>query len=499
MKKRMIAMLLCVLMALSSMGGAVFAAEEPATVEEPIAEETVPPVDEFEVVDPHPLEGTVTEDVPEETENETIELSDSAVSETIIPESVIIPEIPVVYPDGFLTPSLITLHEWQVDYAEPSTPFEGSEGYEDASMVGVGNSVQTASTYSTGYSNDYKTGKYYTRLQNALNSLTGDELVDIIAVAESQVGYHEGDSLSDLDGLNTSGTGNYTEYGYWYGLQDEWCAMFICWCAAQAGIGTDTIARSASAGIASTYGLATGVGSFVTYSFSAVREGDIISFNNGTHVALVVNKTSTYIETVEGNTGNCVERKTYYTNHNSTSTWDITHYFRPDYERCWREIDGGWYYYDAGSSTPRTGWQTIGGITYYFDPAYNGRMVTGFKEIGGEWYYFSSSGARVTGWQEVNGYWYYFDPTDGTMFRSGWKDIFSQRYYFQSDGKMLTGFQTISNNIYYFRESATSSESIGAMAKGWALVDGEYYYFDPDTGIRQVGWKTIKNRVNSLF
>ena len=42
MKKRMIAMLLCVLMALFSMGGAVFAAEEPATVEEPIAEETVP-------------------------------------------------------------------------------------------------------------------------------------------------------------------------------------------------------------------------------------------------------------------------------------------------------------------------------------------------------------------------------------------------------------------------------------------------------------------------
>jgi hypothetical protein len=46
---------------------------------------------------------------------------------------------------------------------------------------------------------------------------------DVVRVATSQLGYHEG-------------TGNQTKYGAWYGLNGQpWCAMFVSWVFAKAG------------------------------------------------------------------------------------------------------------------------------------------------------------------------------------------------------------------------------------------------------------------------
>lgn len=63
----------------------------------------------------------------------------------------------------------------------------------------------------------YRNSIYYSRLCNV--SLTGDQRVDIVNVAASQIGYHEGNNTSELDGNNINGTGNYTEYGYWFGTE----------------------------------------------------------------------------------------------------------------------------------------------------------------------------------------------------------------------------------------------------------------------------------------
>jgi hypothetical protein len=48
---------------------------------------------------------------------------------------------------------------------------------------------------------------------------------EVLAIAAGQVGY------------NGSGTEDapVTKYGAWYGLQDQWCAMFEAWCFAHAG------------------------------------------------------------------------------------------------------------------------------------------------------------------------------------------------------------------------------------------------------------------------
>ena len=70
----------------------------------------------------------------------------------------------------------------------------------------------------------WASGKYAAALQNV--TLTGNTRADITAIAHSQIGYQEGDSSSQLSG-EIKGSGNYTEYGRWYGLQDMWCAMFV--------------------------------------------------------------------------------------------------------------------------------------------------------------------------------------------------------------------------------------------------------------------------------
>ena len=93
-------------------------------------------------------------------------------------------------------------------------------------------------------STQYRTSSYYSAL-TAL-TLTGNNRTDLIEVAKTQIGYHEGNSTSDLGGGNSSGSGNYTEYGYWYGMQDQWCAMFVSWCLRQAGVPNSVVQSHAS-------------------------------------------------------------------------------------------------------------------------------------------------------------------------------------------------------------------------------------------------------------
>lgn len=94
-------------------------------------------------------------------------------------------------------------------------------------------------------SDDYKDTLYYNNL--LATELTGDGATDVIAVALSQLGYHEGNGNADLDGQNTSGSKNFTEYNVLFGKLDNgegngtsygyaWCAAFVNWCLRQARV-----------------------------------------------------------------------------------------------------------------------------------------------------------------------------------------------------------------------------------------------------------------------
>ncbi len=183
-------------------------------------------------------------------------------------------------------------------------------------------------------SSSYKNGAYYQKLLDV--ELTGNQAKDIVNVALSQIGYHEGSGSSDLSGSNSSSGGNYTEYGKWFGQQSNWCAIFISWCAAQAGIPTSIIKKNAVAsGNSCQYGE-------TKYSFGSrtPQPGDILYIQNDSdsavdHVGLVYKVDDTYIYSVEGNFGNKVGTIKYYRSSGKQtyySTTKILFYGVPDYQ-----------------------------------------------------------------------------------------------------------------------------------------------------------------------
>lgn len=68
----------------------------------------------------------------------------------------------------------------------------------------------------------------------------------------------------------------------------------------------------------------------------------------------------------------------------------------------------------------------------------------------------------------------------------GWTDIDGQKYYFLPEsGTMATGWIEINWQTYYFLPES------GIMASGWMDIDGKSYYFYPETGWMMTGWADI--------
>ncbi len=187
----------------------------------------------------------------------------------------------------------------------------------------------------------YAGGRYYDAL--AALSLTGDPRADIVAIAQSQIGYQEGGSSSQLSG-EVSGSANYTEYGRWYGLQDMWCAMFVSWCAYNAGVPTTVVPKHSFT--------VSGLNQFISWGRAYTRAqveagvytpqaGDVIYFksarntNKTNHVGIVTGFSGSTIYTVEGNTscaeistnGGAVCAKSY-----STTNTFVVYVCCPDYD-----------------------------------------------------------------------------------------------------------------------------------------------------------------------
>lgn len=180
----------------------------------------------------------------------------------------------------------------------------------------------SALTPYSGYSmsSAYKSSIYYENLLSL--TLTGNGASDVLMVAMSQLGYHEGNSDSDFGGTNTAGSKNFVEYNRLYGKLDNnegngtsygyaWCASFVNWCLRQAGI-----SRSIAGGEVS---CSRWIRDFLVPSGLwedspsaggryTPKAGDLIFFRKAgssalsTHVGLVLYTDGTYVYTVEGNT-----------------------------------------------------------------------------------------------------------------------------------------------------------------------------------------------------
>ncbi len=200
-------------------------------------------------------------------------------------------------------------------------------------------SVSAAQSPEYSASSSYKSSTYYKNLKNVV--LTGDQVTDICNVAKSQVGYHESSTSGDYSGYS-SGSGNVTEYGRWFGNQSYWCNVFVSWCANVAGIPQNVFPKLYGVGD-SYYGCLASVGAerFQFSSSRALEAGDLIfcctcSGSRGCidHVGLVVEVKNGTIYTVEGNMSDEVSAYTYsaYSGISPYGESRINYVARPNYE-----------------------------------------------------------------------------------------------------------------------------------------------------------------------
>ena len=149
--------------------------------------------------------------------------------------------------------------------------------------------------------------------------LTGVWADDLLAVAESQLGYEE--SIHNYSVTETGEMKGYTRYGDWYGDRyGHWCAMYVSFCLHYAGIPEEVIPQEANcqkwieALSSEEYGL---------YFSSDDEEyiafpGDLVFFNNDAdenadHIGIVVevSEEENYIKTIEGNASERVRYMEY--------------------------------------------------------------------------------------------------------------------------------------------------------------------------------------------
>ncbi|MBQ7016488.1 MAG: peptidoglycan-binding protein [Firmicutes bacterium] len=125
------------------------------------------------------------------------------------------------------------------------------------------------------------------------------------------VAKHEADLSFKEDNSN-----NITPYGQWYGMNGEpWCAMFVSWCAYQAGLLETTIPSFAYC----PYGVNEYIAKDRYYSAASryiPRVGDVVFFIDSTddtasHTGIIVEVSETGIKTVEGNTQDEVGYRNY--------------------------------------------------------------------------------------------------------------------------------------------------------------------------------------------
>lgn len=131
-------------------------------------------------------------------------------------------------------------------------------------------------------------------------------VVRFINIALGEVGYEE----MDANG-NTGTSGNYTKYGEWYGINPgAWCAMFVSWCANQAGVSTSVIPKYASVQIGMDWYKNKGL--FKYKEEYTPKAGDIMFMksNGASHTGIVLYCDGVTLYTVEGNSSDkCALRK----------------------------------------------------------------------------------------------------------------------------------------------------------------------------------------------
>ena len=137
---------------------------------------------------------------------------------------------------------------------------------------------------------------------------------------------------------------------------------------------------------------------------------------------------------------------------------------------------------DVQAATKTTGFQTVGGKTYYYK---NGKKVKGWLTLAGKRYYFKKkNGVQVKGWLTLKGKKYYFNPTTGVQVKGWMTDSKGRKRYFTSKaGSMVTGWLSNSKGQRRYFDPST-----GYMKTKWLKLGNYTYYLYSKSGIAATGF-----------
>ena len=171
-------------------------------------------------------------------------------------------------------------------------------------------------------------------------------------------------------------------------------------------------------------------------------------------------------------------------------------------------LQDGKYYYLSERGSRVTGWQKIGFSKYWFNPSNNDVMVTGFFEVDGNNYFAKSNGNVATSeWLQQNGKLYFADSDSALIIQNGSMNAVGDITLFDSNNQPISGWIEIGSGLFY----ATPED--GKLAKGWALIEDNWYWaapnhviqkgclyvndnwywLSPSDGTMQIGWQFIGN------
>lgn len=290
-------------------------------------------------------------------------------------------------------------------------------------------------------SEEYKGSHFYDNLLSV--NLTGDMRSDVIAVALSQIGYHEGNSDADMHGYNTWGSRDFVEYNRQYGKLDNqqgngysygyyWCASFVNWVLRQAQVPKDIAGGEVSCprwinNFFSPKGL---------YVPSSTRNftpetGDLIFFKGegstaiSTHIGIVLCYADNTVYTIEGNTSNssafssngnyvCIKSypktSSYIVGYGTPKYTEKSNVFKVDYTGVKKTCG----MYIANSK-----------IKVYSQADINSDEVTEISQF------------HIFTVNSINGYWYRVTAKTDSGVIEGWTQLSGKAHQMTSDGQEI--------------------------------------------------------------
>ena len=175
---------------------------------------------------------------------------------------------------------------------------------------------------------------------------------------------------------------------------------------------------------------------------------------------------------------------------NEKKQWLYRNEYGVSLTNCTETIDGTEYAFDA-DGVLLTGWQTVNGITRYYEPDTR-KSLNGWVTLNDKTYYIDANHGLLTGLQTVEGKDCYFDAEgaqqfgfltlpDGTTHNflepkgssHGLTAINGYLYFFDDKGVQQKGFVKIGDNTHYF------GDEDGRMMFDFQTIEGKLYYFDP--------------------